>query len=59
MPDRKWYSAREASQYFGIPAKSILRYAATGRFPKEAILRIGRHVRLDLAAIEAARGTER
>jgi len=60
MPsERRWLSAREVAEYFGIPVKSILRYAATRRFPEGSVLRIGKHVRLDIQAIEAAGGTKR
>ena len=54
MTERRWFSAREAGEYFGIPRKSILKYAALGRFPKGSILRLGKHWRFNLQGIEEA-----
>jgi predicted DNA-binding transcriptional regulator AlpA len=52
MNNRRWFSAKETSEYFSIPQKSILRYAATGRFPRGSVIRIGKHVRFDIREIE-------
>ena len=52
MSNRRWFSAKELSEYFSMPRKSILRYAATGRFPSGSVIRIGKHWRFDVRGIE-------
>ena len=49
-----WYSIAEASQYFGLKSpKTLYSLAARGRLPKGAVLRLGRQIRINIAAIEA------
>jgi len=54
MPERRWYSIREAAEYFNISVKTLYSLAARGRLPEGAILRIGRGIRIDVRAIEEA-----
>lgn len=51
---RRWLSVLEASEYFGIPQKTL--YSLIGRdlLPggKGAVLRFGRAIRIDVNAVE-------
>jgi hypothetical protein len=54
MELRRWYSISAAAEYFGLKSPKTL-YSLIGRdrLPKGAVLRIGRQIRLNVAAIEA------
>jgi len=52
MSDRRWYTIAEAAAHFGLARKTVYSLAARGRLPKGAVLRIGRQLRVDIAAIE-------
>jgi len=54
MTERRWYSIREAAEYFGLPSKTFYFLAARKRLPVGAVLRIGRAIRIDVTRIEAA-----
>jgi excisionase family DNA binding protein len=53
---RRWLNIQEASQYFGIPAKSLYSLVARGRLPAGAVLRIGRAIRISAQIIEGTAG---
>jgi len=52
MPERCWYSIPEAAEYFNMKAKTLYSLAARGRLPAEAVLKLGRSIRLNVAVIE-------
>jgi len=52
MAGRKWFSAREAGEYFAKPAKTMLSLAARKLLPEGSVIRLGRELRFDIAAIE-------
>jgi len=49
---KKWYSVREASQYFGLNLKTLYTLIGKGQIPDDAVLRLGRQLRVDLKKIE-------
>jgi hypothetical protein len=54
-PARRWCSVRDASLYFDLKSpKTLYSLAARNRLPAGSVLRIGRQIRLDVAAIEAS-----
>lgn len=54
---RVWRSVTEAAEYFHLRSgKTLYSLAARGRLPEGAVLRIGRQIRIDVAAIEAEAG---
>ncbi len=51
---RKWLTIAEASKYFALKSpKTLYSLAARDRLPKGSILRLGRQIRIDVAAVEA------
>lgn len=50
---RRWCTVRQAGEIFQVSPKTIFSLIGRGRLPAEAVLRIGRQIRLDVAAIEA------
>lgn len=55
---KKWFSIAETAEYFGVRPKTIYSLCARGRLPEDSVLRLGRQLRLDIAAIEAAAGRQ-
>ncbi len=54
MEPRRWYSIPVAAEYFGMKSpKTLYSLAARGRLPEGSVLKIGRQIRLNIAAIEA------
>ena len=53
---RRWLTIAEASSHFAISKKTLYSLAARGRFPKGAVLRLGRQIRINATAIEAEQG---
>jgi len=54
METRRWFSIPAAAEYFGLKsAKTLYSLIGRDRLPKGAVLRIGRQIRLNVAAIEA------
>jgi len=53
MPERRWFSAAEASVYFSKPKKSFYSLAARNLLPAGSVIKLGRELRFDIAAIEA------
>jgi len=49
---RRWYSIHEAAGYFNIKPKTLYSLAARRRLPADAILKLGRSIRLDIKKIE-------
>jgi excisionase family DNA binding protein len=49
---RRWYSVREAAEYFSMSKKTLYSLAARKRLPDGAVLRLGRQIRFDVRAIE-------
>lgn len=52
QPQRRWFTAAETAAYFGLSVKTLYSLAARGRLTKGAVLRLGRQLRFDIAAIE-------
>ena len=54
---RSWRSISDAARYFGLKSpKTLYSLVARGRLPENAVLRIGRQIRISVEAIEAAQG---
>jgi hypothetical protein len=53
---RRWFTVAETAGYFGLSQKTLNSLAARGRLPKGAVLRLGRQLRFDVAAIERGSG---
>jgi len=51
MP-RKWLSVREASEHFGIPAKTFYSLLGRNLIPGAKVLRLGRTIRVDIQSVE-------
>jgi len=49
---RRWFTAAETADYFGLSAKTLYSLVARGRLPEGAVLRLGRQLRFDITAIE-------
>ena len=58
-PARRWYSARELGAALSIKPKTLFSLAARGRLPKGSVIRLGKQLRFDLAAIENGLAIER
>ncbi|MBN2241148.1 MAG: helix-turn-helix domain-containing protein [Acidobacteria bacterium] len=50
---RRWLTVRQAGELFQVSPKTLFSLIGRGRLPAEAVLRIGRQIRLDVAALEA------
>ena len=51
---RRWLSIKEVAQYFGLKSpKTLYMLVGKGKLPTGSVLRIGRQIRVDIAAIEA------
>jgi len=55
MAERRitWLTIAAASSHFAISKKTLYSLAARGRLPKGSVLRLGRQIRINAAAIEA------
>jgi excisionase family DNA binding protein len=51
--EKTWRSIAAAAQYFGLKSATLYSLIGRGRLPAGAVLRIGRQIRLNVAAIEA------
>jgi excisionase family DNA binding protein len=49
---RKWLTIGEAADHFKISAKTLYSLVGRGRLPKGSVLRLGRQIRIDVAAVE-------
>jgi len=49
---KRWFTVKEAAEYFSIPVKTIYSLASRGLIPGNAVLRLGRQLRVDLQKIE-------
>jgi hypothetical protein len=49
---RKWVAVDVAAEWFSIPQKTLYSLAARGRLPDGSIIKLGRAIRFNLAAIE-------
>lgn len=49
---KRWYSVREAAEYFSMKEKTLYGLIGRGLLPDDAILRLGRQLRLDIKKIE-------
>jgi len=54
---KKWYSVREASQYFDLNQKTLYTLIGKGQITADAVLRLGRQIRIDIKRIEEQKGT--
>lgn len=52
MSARRWYTAAECGAYFAKPAKTFLSLSARNLLPPGSVIRLGSHLRFDIAAIE-------
>lgn len=53
----RWLTIREAAEYFNFKStKTLYSLAARGRLPQGSVLRLGRQIRINVAAIEAEAG---
>lgn len=50
MIEKRYLTVAEAGRYFSISPKTLYSLAARGRLP---VLKLGRAIRIDIAAIEA------
>lgn len=50
---RRWFTAAELSAYFSKPKKSFYSLAARNLLPVGSVIKLGRELRFDIAAIEA------
>ena len=50
---RRWFTVREAAEYFSMKEKTLYSLAGRGKLPDGSVLKIGRSIRFDVAAIEA------
>ena len=50
--EKKWFNVAEAAEYFSIPVKTIYSLASRGLIPGNAVIRLGRQLRVDLKKIE-------
>lgn len=50
--ERRWLTISEAARYFSMKPKTLYGLAARGRLPEDAILKLGRCIRLDVKRIE-------
>ena len=53
MAGRPWLTIVEAADHFAISRKTLYSLIGRGRLPAGAILRLGRQLRINVAAIEA------
>jgi len=51
-PERRWFTIREAAEYFSLPKKTLYSLAARDRLPEGSVLRLGRQLRFDVEKIE-------
>lgn len=51
-PQRRWFTAAETAAYFRLPKKTLYSLAARGQLPEGSVIRLGRQLRFDIAAIE-------
>lgn len=47
-----WFTVKEAAEYFSIPPKTLYSLAGRGLLPGDAVLRLGRQIRVDIKKIE-------
>jgi hypothetical protein len=52
MAERKWFTGREAGEYFNKSYKTMLSLAARELLPKGSVIKLGRELRFDVIAIE-------
>jgi excisionase family DNA binding protein len=50
IPERRWFSVKEISEFLGVSIKGCYDMIAAGKIPAA---RVGRLVRVDLRALEA------
>lgn len=50
--NKKWFSVKEAAEYFNINPKTMYSLIGRGLLPGDAILRLGRQIRVDIKKIE-------
>ena len=56
MTERHWATISEAAEYFHLSAKTLYSLAARKLLPEDAVLKIGRAVRINIDAVEAGGG---
>lgn len=50
--NKKWFTVKEAAEYFSIKKKTLYTLIGKGQLPADAVLRLGRQIRLDIKKIE-------
>jgi len=50
--EKKWFTVAEAAEYFSIKKKTLYSLIGRGLVPDDAVLRLGRQIRLDIKKIE-------
>jgi excisionase family DNA binding protein len=53
MSERRWYAIDETADRLRLCRGTVYSLASRGRFPAGSVLRLGRQLRFDIAAIEA------
>lgn len=51
---KRWLRIGEAAKYFDINPKTLYSLIARHRLPPGSVIRLGKAIRIDIAAIEAA-----
>jgi excisionase family DNA binding protein len=52
--DRRWLSLREGARYFDLKPRTLYILIARGQIPQEAVLRLGKQIRICPELVEAA-----
>jgi len=50
--NKKWFTVKEAAEYFSIKKQTLYGLIGRGLVPGDAVLRLGRQIRLDIKKIE-------
>lgn len=52
MSEKKWFTVREASAYFGYKPKTFYGFIARNLLPKGSVLRLGHGIRICIEKVE-------
>lgn len=50
--DKRWYSIAEAAEYFSMKKKTLYGLVGRGLIRDDAVLRLGRQLRIDIKKVE-------
>jgi len=50
--EKKWFTVAETAEYFSMKPKTLYSLIARKMIPNDAVLRLGRQIRLDIKKIE-------